>query len=223
MSMRSTLYFGSLVAIGLGLAACDGGTGPDGAGDVSVRLSQAAVTGAVRAAVLDASAGSVSLADVESIEILITGVRALLKGEDENGGGWVDLELAPAAQNPIDLLALPGSGIEIANGTLAAGSYGNIRILYEEATINLANDVSVGPASFLVADNPHDLTIPSGAQNGIKIPTAGFEVGEGAGETVTIEFDASLSVQNITATGSGKLMMNPVLKERGGSEEQAEA
>jgi hypothetical protein len=201
--------------LGLGLAACGNGTGPEGTGEVSVLLSQQVTVNSVRAAELGASsAAAVSLTDVESIVVMVTGVQALLRGEDENGGGWVDLELAPAAQNPIDLLTLPGSGSEIANGTLTAGNYGNIRIFYEDpASINLANDVSVGPSDFLAADNPHDLTIPSGAQTGIKIPTAGFVVAEATVETVTIEFDAALSVQTVTATGNGELMMSPVLTE----------
>lgn len=201
--------------LSLGLAACGGGTGPEGSGDVQVLLSQRGVANSVLAAELGASGGAaISLIDVESIIVTITGVQALLRGEDENGGGWVDLALAPAAQNPIDLLALPGSGIEIANGTLTAGSYGNIRIFFQDpANISLAKDVSVGPSEFLVANNAHPLRIPSGAQTGIKIPTAGFEVNETTGETLTIEFDAALSVQTVTATGNGVLMMSPVLTE----------
>ncbi len=155
---------------------------------------------------------------MESIIVTITGVQALLRGEDEDGGGWVYLDLTQAAQE-IDLLALPESGAEIANGSLTAGSYGNIRIFYEDpASINLAADVSVGPSDFLIINNPHDLRIPSGPQTGIKIPTASFEVNETTGETtaettLTIEFYAALSVQTVTATGSGVLMMSPVLKE----------
>ena len=213
MFARSAGYGGTLVMISLGLAACGGGTGPEGSGDVQVLLSQRVAANSVLAAELGASgAAAISLADVESIIVTITGVQALLRGEDEDGGGWVDLGL-PLGQNPIDLLSLPGSGLEIANGELAVGTYGNIRIFYEDpASINLFNNVSVGPSDFLVADNPHDLRIPSGAQTGIKIPTAGFEV-NGTGATLTIEFDAALSVQTVTATGNGVLMMSPVLTE----------
>ena len=207
-------YISTLVILGLNLAACGNGTGPEGSGDVQVLLSQRVVANSVRAAELSASSAAISLADVESILVMVTGIQALLRGEDENGGGWVDLDLAPAAENPIDLLTLPGSGIEIANGTLAVGDYGNVRICYEDpASINLANDVTVGPSDFLAADNPHDLTIPSGPQTCIKIPTASFIIDEETAETLTIEFDAALSVQTVTATGNGVLMMSPVLTE----------
>ena len=205
-------YVSTLIILGLGLAACGNGTGPEGSGDVQVLLSQRVVANSVRAAELGASSAAISLTDVESIFVVVTGVQALLRGEDENGGGWVDLDLAPAAENPIDLLTLPGSGIEIANGTLVVGNYGNIRICYEDpASINLANDVTVGPSDFLVTDNPHDLRIPSGPQTCIKIPTASFVVDEATAETLTIEFDPALSVQTVTATGNGELMMSPAL------------
>ncbi len=214
MFARVAGYSGTLVMLSLGLAACGGGTGPEGSGDVQVLLSQRVVANSVLAAELGASGGAaISLADVESIEITVTGVQALLRGGDEDGGGWVDLDLT-LGQNPIDLLSLPGSGLEIANGELAVGTYGNIRIFFQDpANISLANNVSVGPSDFLVDGNPHNLRIPSGAQTGIKIPTAGFEVNETTGETLTIVFDAALSVQTVTATGNGVLMMSPVLTE----------
>jgi hypothetical protein len=201
--------------LSLGLAACGDGTGPAGSGDVQVLLNQSVVANSVLAAEVATSGGAaISLVDVESIEVTVTRVQALLRGEDEDGGGWVDLALAPAAESQIDLLSLPVSGLEIANGTLAVGTYGNVRIFFEDpANISLANDVSVGPSEFLVAENAHDLVIPSAAQTGIKISTAGFEVDEAAGETLTIEFDAALSVQTVTATGNGVLMMSPVLTE----------
>ena len=209
-------YSGTLVMLSLGLAACGNGTGPEGSGDVQVLLSQRVVASSVLAAdVAESGGAAISLADVESIEVTVTGVQALLRGEDEDGGGWVDLDLAPEALNPIDLLSLPGSGLEIANGNLAVGTYGNVRIFFQDpANISLASDVSVGPSEFLVTDNAHPLVIPSGLQTGIKIPTAGFEVDETvAAETLTIEFDAALSVQPVTATGNGVLMMSPVLTE----------
>jgi hypothetical protein len=161
------------------------------------------------------SSGAVSLEDVASIEVTISAVQAIRRGGDEaEAGGWVDLALSAAAQNPIDLLSLPGSGIEIAAAELAPGEYGNIRIRFSDATISLNVDLSVGPRTFAAADSPHPLFIPSGAQTGIKIPTAGFVVGDSGGETVMIEFDSALSVQTIAATGAG-LLMTPVLTERG--------
>lgn len=200
--------------VALPMAACDT-TGPEGTGEARVILSSAPAAAAVLASAVEsgATAGNVSLDDVASIEVTIAGLQAILKSEDEEaGGGWVDLDLTAAATNPIDLMNLPGNGLVIANDGLPAGSYGFLRIFFESATITLVNDVTVGVETFTAAEGPYDLFIPSGAQTGIKIPTVAFEVLEGSMEDVTIEFDASLSVQTIVATPNG-LLMSPVLHE----------
>ncbi len=56
----------------------------------------------------------------------------------------------------------------------------------------------------------HDLTVPSGV---VKIPTAHCEVGEEEGSVLVIVFQADASAAAITATGSGRLLMRPVLVE----------
>lgn len=214
-----------LSLVGTTLTACSSSLGPERDAVTRIVLSQRAVGASTSVIAADvaaaASSGAISLADVASIDVMITGVQAIRRGiDDTEEGGWVDLELSAAAQNPIDLLALPGSGIEIAVGELAAGEYGNVRIRFSDATISLNNDLSVGPKSFAAADSPHPLFIPSGVQTGIKIPTASFVVEDG-GETVVIEFDPAMSVGTIVATGRG-LLMTPVLKEGGGEEVPAE-
>lgn len=226
ISRRSPAAFAVIVLslVGTALTACSSSVGPDRDGITRIVLGQRTAASSsviVADVVAAASSGAVSLDDVVSIVVMITGVQAIRRGvDDTEEGGWVDLELSAAAQNPIDLLSLPGSGIEIAANQLAAGEYGNVRIRFSETTITLNNNVSVGPRSFAAAESPHPLFIPSGAQTGIKIPTANFVV-EGGSETVVIEFDPDLSVGTIAATGRG-LLMTPVLTERGG-EEAAEA
>lgn len=210
------------VAALLTLAACDA-TGPEGTGEARVTLSSApAVAGAVVAHAVVAQAvesgalvGNVSLEDVASIDVTISGCQAVLRNQDPSDAAWVDLELAAGATNPIDLLSLPASGLVIARADLPAGSYGFLRIFFESATITLVNDVTVGQVTYRAADSPHELIIPSGLQTGIKIPTASFEVLEESAEDVTIEFEPALSVRTITATPHS-LMMSPVLHERGG-------
>lgn len=207
-------------ALALGLGACSDGLGPEGTGEARVFLGGTSSGAQAAMASVLASVGSsaeVTLDDVEAIEVEITGLQAVLEGEDEEDeGGWVDLQLSAAAVSGIDLMSLPGGGVEIAAGDLTAGAYGNVRIFFGSATITLRNDVTVGTETFAAADSPHELFIPSGAQTGIKIPTAGFEVAEDATESLVIEFDPALSVQTVAATAAG-LLMEPVLAEGDGS------
>ncbi len=216
-AVKAMSFAGLASLAAIALSGCSSGMAPDGDGTASVVLSQRAASVIGAEVGLAANSGAVSLHDVASIDIMITGVQALRRGPDADGeGGWVDLELSAAAQNPIDLLSLPGSGMEIAAADLAAGEYGNVRIHFSDAMISLNNDVSVGQRTFAAADNPHGCKVPSGAQTGVKIPTAGFVVGDAGEETVVIEFDPALSVGTIAATGAG-LLMTPVLTERGGA------
>lgn len=212
MTKRATCFGLFMPLLALVLGGCSDGLGPEGESDARVFLSStSSPSQAILASVAAAGAGEVSLDDVAAIEVTISGVQAVLQ-DAENDGGWVALELAAAATNPIDLLSLPGSGILIANGDLAPGTYSNVRIFFESATITLQNDVTLGGEVYAAEDSPYDLFIPSGAETGIKVPTAAFEVLEGAGGDVTIEFDATLSVGTVAVTGAG-LLMEPVLRE----------
>ncbi len=205
------------LAVATGLAACEGGFGVAG-GDTEVLLSQdgsAPVASALASELLANSAlGNVSLSSVEQIEVTLTGVDALPQGEaDVEEGAWISLTLTETAV--IDLLDLPGEedgGIQIARGDLPAGTYGNLRLFVEGASITFNTGVEVGPQSF-DAGVEYDLFIPSADQTGVKVPDATFTVSEGDGETVVVVFDADTSVQNVTAAGaSGTIIMNPVLR-----------
>ena len=61
------------------------------------------------------------------------------------------------------------------------------------------------------------LRIPSSEQTGVKIPGADFTIDAETGTEVTVMFDEGTSVQNITITGAGEVIMNPVLTARGGT------
>lgn len=141
--------------------------------------------------------------------------------EDQSAtGGWVSLKVASGTR--IDLLALPSaaqSGLQLARGELAPGSYGNLRIRYDEATITFALDVSVGGgpmAKTYAAGQPYPLQIGGGK---IRIPTSGFTVAEDAGETVVITFDGSATVRTVVATPVG-VRMAPVLSAAAGGGEE---
>lgn len=203
-----SLVFGGLV---LGLVACDGATGPqDGQMNVLLTGSGSSAQAVVASFSVSAgSAGDVSLEDVAAIEIEITGLEAILAGEDEEEeGSWVDLPLSASLVNPVDLMALPEGGLELANGSLAPGTYSNLRIHFGEATISLANDVTVGTQTYSAADNPHSLFVPSGQETGIKIPL--FDVTVDGEEDVVLLFEDAASVNTVVATGTG-FLMEPVL------------
>lgn len=212
--MGTKRSFTSLLVGGLflGLGACGDATGPDGDAQMNVLLTGSGSTAQAFLASVSGSAsgaGDVSLEDVDAIEVEITRLEAILAGEnEEDEGAWVELPLSASLTNPVDLLGLPAGGIEIASGEIEAGTYSNLRIFFGDATITLANDVTVGEQTFSTADNPHDLFIPSGEQTGIKIPL--FSVTIEAEADVVVLFDEDASVNTVAATGTG-LLMEPVL------------
>lgn len=207
------------LALVLSLAAtgCDQlGTGPD-RGETSILLSQSSSASASLApsfaiSALSEMAGPVALSDVKSIDVTITKVQALPASADTSSEAeWVSFDVT--TPGTVNLLALPAtaeSGIQLARGELPEGEYRSVRLFFSEgATVTFSRDVTVagGPAArTFVADSVYPLEIPSAAQTGIKVPTAGFTVGS----TVAILFDGSASVKKVIATPKG-VRMPPVL------------
>jgi hypothetical protein len=108
----------------------------------------------------------------------------------------------PAATKQIDLLALSGGLTEtlLDDFVLPAGHYVWLRLMVDTA----------GPLdSYIVVNGvPHELTIPSGAETGLKL-NRGFDVPAGGSANFTIDFDLRKSVH---VTGNGKYMMRPTLR-----------
>lgn len=212
--LRSTLLFG-IAVLALGACATDAETG-----ELEVRFAAGASLNAAAfsASALNASElGSVPLADVQSINVVVVRVEALPEaGDSTSAGDWVSLDVQGGGA--VDLKALPSTvagGILLARAEVPAGRYRNVRLfLGESPTITFNKQVSVGQRVFASAQ-AHPLNIPSSAQSGLKVPGASFEVADsGDGTTVEVLFDAVTSVQNVTATGSGTVMMSPVLSAR---------
>lgn len=201
------------LALFLPLAACDDALGPD-QGSLSVRMSSddaaAAAAAMVAADLVQATMGPVALEAVASIDVTITAIQVQREGEDEENGPWVTLDLvAPATVN---LLALPtdaGEGLLVATDQVDAGTYAHLRLLFSDASITLNQDVTLGAITF-TAGTAYELTIPSGAQTGIKVQLGGIEVPDGGAAEVELLFDAATSVGNVLVTGSG-LQMTPVM------------
>ena len=108
----------------------------------------------------------------------------------------------PAAPKQIDLLALSGglTDVLLDTYTLPAGHYNWIRLMV---------DTGGSLDSYLVdATGDHELTIPSGAETGLKM-NRGFNVAAGGHADFTVDFDLPKSIH---VTGTGEYMMRPTLR-----------
>jgi hypothetical protein len=223
-----TRLWTGLLGVSLALAACGDGTGPGARAEMDVRLAaQPFASGSTIASVLGDGAGAlapISLDAVESIMLTLTAIEAL-RGTD-GAEQRITLSLVEGSVAVLNLLALPvlvgdddddesdDVAIRIARGDIPAGTYSGLRLRYDvaTATVTLNRDVTVGQHTFTAGT--HTLEIPSGAQTGVKVPFQSIVVGDGDDADVVLVFDANATVQNVIATGSGKLLMPPVLHAR---------
>jgi hypothetical protein len=109
-----------------------------------------------------------------------------------DGGGHIVLS-DDGTDGPVDLLDLQNSVTMIlADADIEAREYSQLRLIVESASVEL-----VSPYVFTDGDSVMDLTVPSGAQTGIKLNLTGpdgepLEIPEG--ETVlVVDFDVSRS------------------------------
>lgn len=226
---RSDVARLSVLALTAAVAAGCGTVSPDGTGNVQVtiqKIASATATQALADGFASAADGSyvpIDLDNVQSFTVQITSIEFLpVTADEENDAAWIRLPLDPAvALDPavtLDLLALPTGGdspIVIAAGPVDEGAYSMVRLLVSGGTIVFDTDFSVGQFTFDMAPDDHPVTIPSGVQTGLKTDLA-FTVGEGGGTEVSLLFDEGATFQNATATGSGKVILTPVLRTLGG-------
>ena len=224
MIRRITQYTTLALALSVSMSACESSTAPDagaGMGQAKVVLGQSSSVSQniIADAVLDATqAPPVSLSGVSSVDVTITKVQALsAKSDTTEERSWVTLTLdTPVTVNLLTLPLDESNGLEIARGELPVGSYSHLRLFFSEATITFKDDIALGNgmnAVTLKGGTAYPLTIPSGQQTGIKVPTASFMVEEGS-STVRVSFDVNTSVKKILFTGSG-LKMTPVMSAKG--------
>lgn len=118
----------------------------------------------------------------------------------KDGSSWITL--ANLNQAPVNLLSLTGGIAQtLAQGaTLAPGTYGQMRLILG----------STGNTVVLNDGSTHDLTIPSGAQSGIKL-VGSFVVQAGTTADIWIDFDGAHSLQVVGAGNSGKYLLRPVI------------
>lgn len=228
MSTRSRAVGTAALAVVLsaGLTACDGATGPEGSGTATVQMNRvggSAQSLALHTLSLDARFAAVSLDSVEAINVTLDTVEAQRIGGggepgegDETPGGWFEIGVT---ETELDLLSLPtDQGLTIAEGSLPAGTYNQIRLFFTGATVDFHPDFDPDGEGTMFEAGAMDvpLRIPSGDQTGIKVPGVSFDLAEDATAEVTISFDDGASVQTLTVTGAGEVMMSPVLVADGG-------
>ena len=162
------------MVLALGAAACGDGTGPGGDASVRVLLT-------------DAPSDYIESAwvDIGAVELLPAG-----------GGGPVVLT-EDGTDGLVDLLELQGTATALlADAVIEAGDYHQIRLIVEDASVDLAEGYEFNDGS-----TSKDLFVPSGAQTGIKLNLAGSDGEDDAGpvriasgETVLVlDFDVHQS------------------------------
>ena len=127
---------------------------------------------------------------VESVYVNVVGVEIF-----SNKLGW---ETLPTGDEITDLMTIRDGGQQsIGLDEVPSATYTQLRLI-----------LGVNNTIVLTGEAPQPLTVPSGQQSGIKI-IGNFAVPSGGTTTVVLDFDAELSIH---MTGSGKYMMNPVVK-----------
>ncbi len=223
------------------MAACDqGSTGPRTAGNTQFLLSQVGGSGAAASVItLDDGHGgmhgnpnSVPLADIKSIDVRVTGIAVLPVGNDSvKDDQWIKLNAVKPTL--LDLLALPtkaDSGLKIVRGTLPAGTYDHLRLLFDSASITFAQNATVGRDNHtrtFKADSTYPLVIggigmpPDSVSDndrddeaanhfGIFVPGTTFTVAKDTTTTISLVFNAGESVKRVILTSKG-LRLAPVL------------
>jgi hypothetical protein len=171
----------AVAMIGIGLAGCDGGTGP---GDASVRVL-------LTDAPLDYLASA--WVDIGAVELL-----------PANGGAPV-LLTDDGTDGLVDLMTLQGDVTRnIAEADIEAGEYSQLRLIVEAARVKLAG----GREFEGTGSDEKDLVIPSGAQTGIKLNLAAAG-GDGPAGPITIASGETILVVDFDVSQSFVIQGNP--------------
>ncbi len=225
--MRSTIFrrLAGTVLVTAFTAACSD-QGPEATGDIDITMQQtdailAQVVGDWSASIVGAGAAMVQISPdtVEHLAIRITTIEMLPQGRDEaESGAWVTLELgSPVIIDLTDLPTEAESPLVIASGTVEVGDYANIRLFTDSAAIRFAGPISLGAAEDFNPGVAYLVDIPSGDQTGINTDIT-FTVeadADGTENDVGLLFNAGSTFQNVSATGTGGVMLTPVIHERG--------
>ena len=239
--MRTTAFLPVLV-LAATVVACDGtGTSPNGRANATFRLSQVGGGGAAASLIaLDDRDGGgehhgrrgLALSDIKSILIRFTGVAALPILETDTAGEIQWVTFHAAHPDEVNLLALPtdtAHALILQRGNLPSGTYGHLRLLFDQASITFANTVTLEKddesTRTFFADSTYPLFI-GGFPNdtimtakdaddanhfGIFLPHMTLTVGQDTASTVDLVFDPGATVKRVFVTGKG-IRLIPVIR-----------
>lgn len=200
-SLKSML--GSVIGVAALLAA---GCGPEstGSGLVTVRLSAVRADASTNTAVAAqnvTTAAAVGLTDVDSLSVTLDSLQV----RTSNGDQWqtvitsLDLDLLKLSDtDPIEL-----GEVSVQDGTC------EVRLFISDPYIEFGQAVTVGRSTFSGGQPGHSFSVPSGDQTGLKVDGTCDAVTDPT--NVTLAFDVGATVGTIVATGSGQIMLTPVI------------
>lgn len=182
--MRSTIALATVLAATM--AACgDSATGPTGTSRLTVLLKDT------------------PFADATSL--LVTFSEVSVHRAD---GEWVTVPFSgEASSRTCDLKKLTSAQDVLGTGPLTPGRYTMVRLVVTSAALyfeQTAAGPACAPTIAALAGRAGVVEIPSGVVR-LNRP---FEVTEGAGTTMLLDFDGDRSVRE---TGNGRFMMTPVI------------
>ena len=134
-------------------------------------------------------------------------------GDGTHDGDWYSLDVV--GNGHIDLMHLPGEdgdGLTIAAGEIPPGVYSHVRLFVTDAMIWFNTVIERPNGIVFEPDFGYEVVIPSVEETGIKT-RLDLEVPDGGGEIVLV-FDNENMMARAVATGSGEIMVAPVLKSK---------
>jgi len=185
-----------MVGASMVLAAC--GSDDEGTGSLEVRLSDMSTVAPGLSAL--AAASELHVTGVEAITVTFSRVEVHSSANaGNNDAGWHEVldRSISEVERTFDLLLVASGNFEVLGlTTLAAGTYQQVRIVIEDATITM-NNVQL------------PLAISSGSQSGLKLNHT-FTVVDGQPTILTLDFDAEQSLKE-EPSGSGNFSLKPVI------------
>jgi Domain of unknown function (DUF4382) len=209
---------GAVALMALCTVACNDGTGLGNPAPLAVTLQQASNAGGSPSLQIVGEQGAaalITLSDVDSLDAQLTHVEALPQSsmaDSTNDAAWISV--AVVGNGFINLVKLPTTTqgpLVVASDSVPAGTYGDLRFFLQGLTIWFNRQIAVGQI-LLQPNTPYTVTMPSGAQTGLKTK-AQFTLPDGGGQ-VNIVFDATSTLANLSVTGMGGIVVAPVLTEK---------
>ncbi len=154
---------------------------------------------------------------VESFVVTVVGIDVLMEGTSDTSAAssaWTAVDLSSSFN--LNLMALPTSDAAaqlVASGEVRAGSYTHIRLRVTNPRIVFKGDVSFGAGGILQGGTEYQVVIPSSQQTGIKV-AVGVTVEADASTDIALVFDSAESLTNVAITGTGQVIMSPVIRVR---------